>query len=221
MDSFYTRQIQLWGESTQESLAHKSIAIIGCGGLGCSLGLALGASGIGEIHLVDFDTVSLHNIHRQLAFTHADIGLPKAELLASRLKARAHSCTITPFVARFPDYASRGLAVDLILDATDNLPSRAAIDETAKSRGIPWLYASVEAWHGQVCFFEKATFAENFKITERTPEGIAAPIVMLIAALEANLALRYLAGLHVDKEVLHHVQIGENGAEIRKFRLPV
>jgi len=68
-ESYFNRQIQLWGEATQKSLQHKKIAIIGAGGLGCTLAMALGASGIGEIHMVDFDTVSNHNIHRQIAFT--------------------------------------------------------------------------------------------------------------------------------------------------------
>ncbi|NKQ39961.1 MAG: ThiF family adenylyltransferase, partial [Sulfurovum sp.] len=67
-ESYFNRQIQLWGEATQRSLEKKKIAIIGAGGLGCTLAMALGTSGIGEVHVVDFDTVSLHNIHRQIAF---------------------------------------------------------------------------------------------------------------------------------------------------------
>ena len=68
MMRYFHRQVQLWGEATQESLQTKKIVIIGCGGLGSSLAYALGSSGIGEIHLVDFDDVSVHNIHRQIAF---------------------------------------------------------------------------------------------------------------------------------------------------------
>ena len=68
MMQYFHRQVQLWGESTQELLQTKKIAIIGCGGLGSSLAYALGASGIGEIHLVDFDEVSIHNIHRCIDF---------------------------------------------------------------------------------------------------------------------------------------------------------
>ena len=60
---YFNRQIQLWGSSVQQSLEKKKIAIIGSGGLGCTLAMALGTSGIGEIHMVDFDTVSSHNMH--------------------------------------------------------------------------------------------------------------------------------------------------------------
>ncbi len=71
---YFNRQIQLWGEATQKGLQNKKIAIIGSGGLGSTLAMALGTSGIGEIHMVDFDTVSGHNIHRQIAFTLEDEG---------------------------------------------------------------------------------------------------------------------------------------------------
>ncbi|MEJ2489400.1 MAG: ThiF family adenylyltransferase, partial [Sulfurovaceae bacterium] len=65
---YFKRQIELWGAQKQEALQDKSIAIIGAGGLGSSLALALSGSGIGDIDVVDFDRVSLHNIHRQIAF---------------------------------------------------------------------------------------------------------------------------------------------------------
>jgi len=79
--NYFQRQVQLWGEEVQASLKNKRIAIVGSGGLGCSLGIGLGSSGIGEIHVVDFDTVSLHNIHRQIAFKLEDEGKPKAQVL--------------------------------------------------------------------------------------------------------------------------------------------
>ena len=76
-EEYFNRQIQLWGEVTQKSLQKKKIAIIGAGGLGCTLALASGTSGIGEIHMVDFDRASNHNIHRQIAFTLDDEGKTK------------------------------------------------------------------------------------------------------------------------------------------------
>jgi len=86
--AYFNRQIQLWGEETQESLKEKKIAIIGCGGLGCSLAIALGSSGIGQIDLVDFDTVGVHNIHRQIGFQTGDEGKLKCEVLKDLVKSR-------------------------------------------------------------------------------------------------------------------------------------
>jgi len=218
---YFHRQVQLWGEETQKLLQTKKIAIIGSGGLGSSLAFALGASGIGEIHMIDFDEVSLHNIHRQIAFKMGDEGKNKALLNAEIIEARcpyvkaiAHNCD-------FKSWSEKNIEVDLIIDATDNLPTRGDINTYAKEINMPWLYGSVEAFHGQVCFINDSSFNDAFKIIKKTPAGIAAPIVMHIASLQANLALRYLAGMSVKKDMLYYLFFNEEGEMItQKFNLP-
>jgi len=219
---YFRRQIQLWGEEAQERLAARRIVIIGCGGLGATLAMALGSSGIGEIHLVDFDEVSLHNIHRQIVFTLEDVGGNKAAVTAKLLvrknpfvKVTAHECDFDTFAAEAQE------DFDLILDATDNLPVRERIDQWAKMRHTPWIYASVEEFNGQVCFFDRADFGV-FTVSDHTPGGIAAPIVMQIGSFQANLALRYLAGLPLPKDRLHYFYYDADGELImQKFVLPV
>ena len=221
MLKYFHRQVQLWGEETQIALQSKKIVIIGSGGLGSSLAFALGASGIGEIHMVDFDEVSLHNIHRQIAFKMGDEGKNKAvvnaQLIMQRcpyVKAIAHECN-------FEEWTKKGIEVDLIIDATDNLPTRGDINTYAKEINMPWLYGSVEAFHGQVCFIDESSFSDAFKIIKKTPAGIAAPIVMHIASLQANLALRFLAGLSIKKDMLYYLFFNEEGELItQKFGLP-
>jgi len=66
---YFKRQIELWGKEVQASLQERSVAIIGAGGLGSSLALAVGSCGIGRIEIVDFDEVEIHNIHRQISIT--------------------------------------------------------------------------------------------------------------------------------------------------------
>lgn len=220
MMRYFHRQVQLWGEATQESLQTKKIVIIGCGGLGSSLAYALGSSGIGEIHLVDFDEVSVHNIHRQIAFKVGDEGKLKANVVKESIENRCPFVKVYAHIGRLEDFMLKGISVDLIIDATDNLPTRAAIDGYAKEVKTPWLYGSVEAFNGQVCFFEKSSF-KAFQISNKTPSGIAAPIVMHIASLQANLALRYLAGLSVKKDLLYYLYINEEGELItQKFGMP-
>lgn len=221
MMHYFHRQVQLWGEETQMLLQHKRIAIIGSGGLGSSLAFALGASGIGEIHMIDFDTVSLHNIHRQIAFKMGDEGKFKSDVAAELIHARCPFVKATSHVCRFEEFIQKNIEVDLIIDATDNLPSRGEINTYAKSKGLPWVYGSVEAFNGQVCFFKDASFNELFKITQKTPAGIAAPIVMHIASLQANLALRYLAGLSVKTDTLYYLFFNAEGELVtQKFALP-
>lgn len=220
MMKYFHRQVMLWGEETQMSLQNKSIAIIGCGGLGSSLSFALGASGIGTIHYVDFDEVSVHNIHRQIAFKVGDEGKNKAEINAQISRDRCPFVKTHAHDMRFDAFAKLGIKVDLIIDATDNLHTRAEINAYAKSINTPWLYGSVEAFHGQVAFFENASF-DLFKVMDRTPAGIAAPIVMHIASLQANLALRYLAGLSVKKDHLYYLFFNDEGELVtQKFGLP-
>jgi len=219
-EEYFNRQIQLWGEVTQKSLRDKKIAIIGAGGLGCTLAMALGTSGIGEIDMVDFDTVAFHNIHRQIAFSLEDEDMSKAETVVKSIKSKNPFIKAVAFNMGFEDFSKMGKRYDLILDATDNLPVRAEIDKYAKGMGIPWIYASVEAFNGQVCFFEHATF-QVFNISDHTPKGIAAPMVMHIGSLQANMALRYLAGLPVQKDKLYYLYFSDEGELVtQKFGMP-
>lgn len=220
MDYFH-RQVQLWGQEKQEQLQDKKIAIVGAGGLGSSLAFALGASGIGEIHIIDFDEVSIHNIHRQVAFKVGDEGKNKAKINAAIIQERSPYVRAIAHECDFTAWSRKNIAVDLIIDATDNLPTRGEINQYAKESQTPWVYGSVEAFHGQVCFIEKSSFSDAFKIIQKTPAGIAAPIVMHIASLQANLALRYLVGLSVKKDMLYYLFFTDDGElTTQKFSLP-
>jgi adenylyltransferase/sulfurtransferase len=218
--AYFNRQIQLWGEETQQSLQDKRIAIIGSGGLGCTLAMALGTSGIGYIDMVDFDTVSGHNIHRQIGFTLADEGKNKAVLVCDLIERKNPFVEAKAFDMDFEAFSALGHRYDLILDATDNLPVRYAIDSHARAMQTPWIYGSVESFNGQVCFFDEADF-QVFNLSEHKPAGITAPIVMHIGSLQANLALRYLAGLEVLKDKLYYLYFNDEGELItQKFGMP-
>ena len=221
-NEYFNRQIKLWGQETQDSLQGKKVAIIGSGGLGCTLAIALGASGIGEFAFIDFDTVGVHNIHRQIGFKVGDDGKYKAEVLKELVESRCPFTKVTAYTEGFDEFAARGLEFDLIIDATDNLPTRASINEYCMKNNQAWIYGSVEEFHGQVCFFEKASYEAVFQINDRKPNGIACPIVMHIGSLQANLALRYLAGLSVKKDILYYLSFDSEGVlNTKKFNLPV
>ena len=222
MEEYFARQIKLWGREVQLELQKKHIVIVGCGGLGCSLGVALGSSGIGKITLIDFDRVGIHNIHRQIGFKVGDEGRAKCVVLKELLESRSPYVEIVAFDGSLEGFIAKGECdCDLILDATDNLPSRAMIDNFAKSKNTPWVYGSVEEFHGQVCFFHKASFVSVFGIKERVPNGIACPIVLHIASIQANLALKYLANFDVKKDLLYYLFFNDEGEYIvQKFGLP-
>ena len=199
-NEYFNRQIKLWGQETQDSLQNKKVAIIGSGGLGCTLGIALGASGIGEFTFVDFDTVGVHNIHRQIGFKVGDDGKYKAEVLKELMESRCPYVKVNAFTQSFEEFAKRDLIFDLIIDATDNLPTRAAINEYCIKHKQAWIYGSVEEFHGQVCFFEKASYEAVFQINNRKPNGI---------------------GLEVKKDVLYYLSFDNEGVlNTKKFNLP-
>ncbi len=217
---YFNRQIQLWGKEVQDSLKDKKIAIIGSGGLGCSLAMALGTSGIGQIDIVDFDTVGLHNIHRQIAFTLNDENRLKAEVVVELMKSKNPFITANAHTMDFESFSKIENSYDLILDATDNLQTRYEIDKYAREKNTPWIYASVEEFNGQVCFFNNSSF-QIFNNSDHQVGGNIAPMVMHIASLQANLALRYLAGLNIVKDKLYYLYFNEEGELItQKFDMP-
>ena len=220
IEEYFNRQIQLWGEETQTLLQEKKIAIIGSGGLGCSLAMALGTSGIGQVDMVDFDTVGVHNIHRQIAFTLKDDGHHKANVVVALLKEKNPFINTHAYLMDFEEFKSLNNKYDLIIDATDNLTVRQEIDDYSKLTNTPWVYGSVEEFNGQVCFFDKASF-QVFNQSDHKVGGNIAPMVMHIASLQANLAIRYLANLPIVKDKLYYLYFNKNGELItQKFNMP-
>ena len=220
MNGYYSRQIMLWGEETQESLVSKRVLIVGSGGLGCSVALALSGSGIGVLDIVDFDIVELHNIHRQVLFNGDDVGKYKAEVAVERVNKRASGIKATAYCVSFEELIKERREYDLIIDATDNLFVREQINAFAKEQNIAWIYGSVEEFNGQVCLFKDASF-DMFAVKEVEPKGIAAAMVMQVASFEANLALRYLANLKVASDIFYYLYYNDSGEfEIKKFKLP-
>ena len=211
----------LWGEQTQEQLATKSVLIVGSGGLGCSVALALSGSGIGVIDIVDFDRVEVHNIHRQVLFSLSDDGEYKAKVASRKILERNPMLQSQAYTVDFATFVeSNKREYDLIVDATDNLEARAAIDIYAKENGIVWIYGSVEEFNAQAALFKEASF-DMFAIEKVPPKGVTAPMVMQVAAFEATMALRYLANLKVASDILYYLHYNESGElTMKKFTLP-
>ena len=220
MEEFFKRQIELWGKDVQDSLATKTIAIVGAGGLGSSLCMALGAVGLQALHVIDFDEVNLHNIHRQIAFRLQDEGKNKARINAELIHQRSPFTQAFAHECDFDSWCKKQITVDLIVDATDNFATRIKIDNYAKQTNISWVYGTVEEFVAQVCLFDKASFGDFFATKEHHPKGVAPPMVMQTASLQANLALRYLAQLEVAADTIYYQNFNKNGEfVVQKFPL--
>jgi adenylyltransferase/sulfurtransferase len=143
------------GMEGQLKLKRARVLTIGTGGLGAPLGLYLAAAGVGHLGLVDFDVVDSSNLQRQVTFTTADVGKPKSEAAKARLSALNPMIEIVSYETRltsdnalelFRDY-------DIIVDGTDNFPTRFLVNDACVLLGKPNVYGSIFRFEGQATVF--------------------------------------------------------------------
>ncbi|MFC3229529.1 ThiF family adenylyltransferase [Marinibaculum pumilum] len=154
MDPRFARQAVLpeIGPAGQERLARASVLLVGAGGLGCPAALYLAAAGVGAITIVDDDRVEISNLNRQVLFTPADAGRPKAECAVERLAAFAPGCRLRPVARRLDlDLAAELVAGhDLVVDGTDSFAATYALSDACEAAQVPLIAASVIGWEGYV-----------------------------------------------------------------------
>lgn len=143
MNEQYIRTAMLLGDTAVEKLRYSHVAVFGLGGVGSYAAEALCRAGIGELTLIDSDTVSLTNLNRQLYALHSTVGQPKAEVAARRCLDIDPSVTVHPIVGTY-DAAHREdffAAYDYIVDAIDLVSCKLDLIEQAQVRHIPILSA--------------------------------------------------------------------------------
>ncbi|WPY99779.1 HesA/MoeB/ThiF family protein [Christiangramia sp. OXR-203] len=153
----YDRQIALddIGISGQEKLRNASILIVGMGGLGCPAATYLAGAGIGRLGLLDHDSVSITNLHRQTLYAEADTGKKKVEVAAEKLRALNSEVCLEIYDERLTISNARQLIAnyDLIIDGTDNFETKYLINDTCLLEDKAWIYASVYKHEGQCSVF--------------------------------------------------------------------
>ncbi len=153
----YARHIAIpeFGLEGQEKLKHSSVLVIGAGGLGSPLLLYLAAAGVGRIGIVDFDRVEESNLQRQILFDLEEVGRPKAEVAARRLKRLNPHIEVEVYRERFSTDNARQLVrrYDLVADGTDNFPTRYLVNDACVLEGKVNVYASIFRFEGQVSVF--------------------------------------------------------------------
>jgi sulfur-carrier protein adenylyltransferase/sulfurtransferase len=143
------------GMDGQLKLKQAKVLCIGTGGLGAPVGLYLAAAGVGRIGLVDFDSVDLTNLQRQILFGTQDIGRPKIEAAADRLRNLNPDIQIDQFETRLTgDHALEILKnYDMVVDGTDNFPTRYLVNDACVILGKPNVYGSIFRFEGQITIF--------------------------------------------------------------------
>lgn len=206
---YFKRQTTLKeiGEEGQTLLQKAKVLVVGCGGLGSPIAIYLAASGIGNLHLVDFDTVSISNLHRQVFYKTSHVNKSKVKVLAEELLER------TPFTkVTFSDKAVDKPSIlelvakfDVVVDGTDDLQIKYLINDACVIAKKPLVYGSLYKFDGYVSTFnvlnENGTYSCNLrdafpKIASDIPNceeaGTLNPIVGIIALMQVNEVIKLI-----------------------------
>lgn len=143
------------GLQGQRKLKGARVLMVGAGGLGSPVGMYLAAAGVGTIGIVEFDTVEVSNLHRQLLYTVNDAGKSKLECAVNRLSSMNPHINVVAHPERIT--ADNALALieqyDLVVDGTDNFPTRYLVNDACVLLGKPNVYASIFRFEGLVSLF--------------------------------------------------------------------
>src|SRR5690349_17493388 len=143
------------GMEGQLKLKNAKVLLIGTGGLGAPLGLYLAAAGVGRLGLVDFDVVDFTNLQRQVTFGSSDVGKPKTEAARARLANLNPDIQIETFETKLTSENALELFkdFDVIVDGTDNFPTRYLVNDACVLLGKPNVYGSIFRFEGQATVF--------------------------------------------------------------------
>ncbi len=205
----YARQVSLPGIGVdgQRRLLDATVALVGVGGLGCPSALYLAAAGVGRLILVDGDRVDASNLHRQVLYGTADVGRPKAEAAAERLRVLNPDVALEVRAVRLDaSNAKEFLApADVVLDGSDNFPTRFLVSDACVLLGKPNAHGSVSRFEGQASFFDSRS-GPCYRCLHPEPPppglvpscaeaGVLGILPGLVGCLQATEVVKYLLGI--------------------------
>jgi len=195
------------GLEGQTKLAEAKVFVVGAGGLGSPVLLYLAAAGIGTIGIIDDDHVDISNLQRQVLHRTEDVGRLKVESAKEQLLALDPNLTIVEHEERLNPENVIDLFTgwDIVVDGTDNIPTRYLIDDACHLLSIPWVYGSIHRFEGQVSFFSTK---ENRRYRDLFPEappasalqncaeaGVFGVLPGVIGSIQATEVIKYIVGM--------------------------
>lgn len=211
--SRYERQTILpqVGVQGQHALQGSRVLVAGAGGLGCPVLQYLAAAGVGTIGIADYDVVSLHNLHRQVLYSTADVGLPKAATAAQKLEALNPHNKYRVFAERINEKNITQLITDydVVVDGTDNFTTRYLINDACMLAGKPLVFGAINRFEGQVAVFglpgvsgEIIHYRDLFphppqagEVANCAESGVLGVLPGIVGSLMANEVLKLLLGI--------------------------
>ncbi len=205
----YSRHLLLpeVGLRGQRALRRARVLLVGTGGLGAPAALYLAAAGVGELGLVDFDRVELSNLQRQVLYGTDDVGRSKLDAAKARLEGLNPGVRVVAHETRLTSSNALDLLrpYDLVLDGSDNFPTRYLVNDACVLLGKPNVYGSIYRFEGQVSVFD-ARRGPCYRCLHPEPPpadlvpscaeaGVLGVLPGVVGALQATEALKLLLGV--------------------------
>ncbi len=205
---FYRRQIILSeiGLVKQELLKQSSVLVVGAGGLGCPLLLMLGGLGIGKIGIIDFDTVSIHNLHRQYLYHYNQQEQAKVILASEEVKQRNPFIEVVTHQEMLTLENAENIIskYQIVVDGTDNFDTRYLVNDTCVKLNKPLVFGSIFRWSSQTALlnYQSSKNLRDLFPDPPSPEeapscaeaGVVNTVTTITSALMAQLTLFTLIG---------------------------
>lgn len=211
----------------QEKLSAARVLIIGAGGLGSPVLLYLAGAGVGNIGLVEFDLLESSNLHRQILYADHDLGSEKAELAKQRLEELNPEISINIFPEMWTPESAARIAEnhDIIVDCSDNIPSRRLSDQISRQLGIPFVYGAVHQMEGQIAVFNYRgsksytdLFPDDQPPPPRKPIGVLGPVPGIIGSYQAAEVIKIITGIgEVLANKILYISARTNRSQIMEF----
>lgn len=199
----YSRSLMLGddGLERQTRLKQARVLVLGLGGLGCPLASTLVSAGVGALTFIDGDVIELSNLPRQQLYQTSDVGKPKAEVAAARLRQHNPHAQLQVLQGRPDEHTLRALAADcdVLVDCSDNLPTRLQLNRLARESGKPLFAGAVSGASAQLYLLNRHSacyqclVAPDWQVLQNCRSmGVDPALVTLTAQQLAWLLLQYL-----------------------------
>jgi len=202
----YSRHFLIEGytEEHQKKLSEAKVLVIGAGGLGTPVLLYLAGAGIGKLGIVEYDTIELSNLPRQVAYSKKDLGQLKTEIIREKLNFLNPLCELDVYNDTWTSKNASQIVgrYDILIDCSDNFETRYLSNSISKKFNIPMVYGAIHEFEGQMTVFNYKgskdytdLFPEKEDQSSEKSIGVLGPLAGIIGSMQAAEAIKIITGL--------------------------